>query len=167
MKQSIITALLGLCLSATAFADTTMYKWVDKEGVVSYSQMPPSAAGAHNVTNITIDTLPVEQRRAANRMLSNLDSNDDAKFKAYQNKSNEADQRIDAAITNLSNAEHRLTHDSVPNGNDRIGNGGESGNHHARLSQAYFSRVSQLQANVEQAKKDLQDAYNSRDNIVP
>jgi len=167
MKLSIITALLGLYLSATASADTTMYKWVDKDGVVSYSQTPPTAAGAHNITNITIETLPAEQRRTASRVLSNLNTNDDAKSDAYQIKLKAADQKVDAAITKLSIAEHQLTEGSVPTGDDRVGNGGAAGNHYARLRESYFSRVSQLQANVEQARKDLQDAYSTRDNTYP
>lgn len=169
LKACGITTLIGLCIAATsaAYGDTTMYKWVDKNGVVSFSQTPPTTADNQNVTTITIETLPIEQQRAAQRMLRNLDKEQSDQASTYQKNLGEADQKVAKAIANLAAAEQHLTHDSVPTGDDRIGNDGEAGNHHARLRDSYFARVARLQANVEKAKKDLQDAYNQRDGTYP
>jgi hypothetical protein len=157
------TIAVWLWLSATAaaaHADTlSVYKWIDKDGVVSYSQTMPTEQGAHNVTTIRIDSLPLEQQRAASRMLAHLEKLSDAETDAREQRLAIADQRIDAALGRLQQAEHRLSEGSTPTGDDRIGTVGG----HARLRDSYFERVSQLQADVGQAQQALSDAYAARD----
>jgi len=164
-----ICAALGIYWAATSLvlADTAMYKWVDKNGVVSFSQDAPTENGAHDVSRITLESLPVEKQRAAQRLLVNLDKTDDADFTLYQQRMKKADLQIEAAIKKLAGAEENLTRESLPTGQDRVGNDGIQGNHRARLSDSYFERVTQLQAEVELARKELQQAYTLRDNLTP
>lgn len=155
-------AALGLFLlvAATAQADPTLiYKWVDKNGVVSYSQKAPSEKGAHDVTSFTIQSLPVAQQRAASRMLAHLEEKADADYAAREQRLQQADQRINAALQRLQKAEHRLNEGATPTGDDRVGNVGG----HARLRDSYFNRVARLQDDVDQAQQALNDAYTLRD----
>ena len=156
-----LTLAAGLCLALPAHADTTIYKWVDKNGVVSYSQEPP-ADKSISATSFTVESLPPSQQKAANRMLANLDKTLDAEFEARQKRLRQADQKIDAALRRLQEAEHRLNAGSTPTGDDRVGN---IGGHHARLRDSYFSRVQQLQEEVDAAQQALNDAYAMRDKL--
>jgi hypothetical protein len=161
----LFSAAALFCLSTTAFAQnqTSIYKWIDKDGVVSYSQTKPTDSGAHDVTTIKIEALPAERQRAANRVLANLEKLSDAETAARESRLAAADKRIDAALQRLQQAERNLSAGSTPTGDDRIGNGGSAGNHHARLRDSYFDRVAQLQSQVDQAHQALDAAYAARD----
>jgi hypothetical protein len=154
----LATAWVLLCAAPLSHADTLVYKWIDKSGVVSYSQNKPTEQGAHDVTTIRIDSLPPGQQRAASRMLANLEKLSDAETAAREKRLATADARIDAALQHLQQAEHELSASSTPTGEDRVGNVGG----HARLRDSYFARLSQLQANVDQAQQALNDAYVAR-----
>lgn len=150
-----------LCQAPFAHADTLIYKWIDKDGVVSYSQSMPTEQGAHNVTTMKIDTLPVDQQRAATRMLAQLEKLSNIETAAREKRLATADQRIDSALARLQQAEHKLSEGSTPTGYDRVGNVGG----HARLRDTYFERISQLQADVDQAQQTLNNAYAARDQL--
>jgi hypothetical protein len=154
---------LGLCLFATSLAqaDSLIYKWTDKNGVVSYSQNPPTEQGARDVTSFKVESLPAAQQRTAKRMLANLEKTTDAEFAAREKRLKQADQKIDAALQRLQKAEHNLTEGSLPTGDDRIGIGAG----HARLRDSYFIRVENLQDEVDKAQQALTDAYTARDQI--
>lgn len=168
MKQlTKISRLLAIatCLSTTplSYADTTMYKWVDKNGVVSFSEYEPGEKQAREVTTITVQTMPVTQQRAANRMLLNLSNAENTSFAAQQKRMQQADQAVEAALKQLQDAERNLTTGSIPTGFDRVGNI----NHRARLRESYFERVSDLQSEVDKARQVLNDAYAGRDQVSP
>jgi Domain of unknown function (DUF4124) len=156
-------AAIGYCWSAAvsgqAQTDTQIYKWVDKDGVVSYSQSKPVDPGAHDITTITVKGLPADRQRAAARMLANLEKLSDAETAAREKRLAAADKRIDAALQRLQSAEHELSAGAEPTGYDRVGNVGG----HARLRDSYFERVAQLQAQVDQARQALDAAYAARD----
>lgn len=154
-----LTGSLGI--AASARADSTIYKWVDKNGVVSYSQEPPADKDAKNVSSFTVESLPPTQQKAANRMLSNLQKSTEAEFAERQRKLKEADHKVDVALRRLDNAERRLSDGSAPTGNDRIG----IGNGHTRLRNSYFDRVQSLQSQVDAAQQSLNDAYAERDKL--
>lgn len=155
--------LFGFCFTVPlqGNADSLMYKWVDKNGVTSYSQTAPTEKGAHNVTSITIESLPIAQQRAAKRLLTNLEKNDDADAIEQQNRLKEADQKIDAALQYLHDAEQRLANGSVPTGEDRVGNI----HGHARLRESYFNKVTDLQDDVDEAQQEVNNAYANREAI--
>ena len=154
---------IGLCLTLSAhfaYADTLIYKWVDKNGVTSYSQNPPTDAGEKStVTTITVESLPPAQQRAAARVLANLQKLSDASTAARQQRIQAADKRIAEALDRLQAAEKKLSDGSTPTGFDRVGNV----DGRARLRDSYFERVSRLQADVDQAQQALNDAYTARD----
>jgi hypothetical protein len=161
-KKGVIPALLFALLTPVSHAtETVIYKWVDKNGVVSYSQAEPSGQYDRDITTIKVETLPLSQQRAASRMLANLEKSTDAEYLARQKRLKAADATIDAALQRLQRAERRLGDGSIATGYDRIGNVGG----HARLRDSYFNRVEKLQADVEQAKQALDNAYAARDQI--
>jgi len=162
-----ISRLLAMviCLFAAplSHADTTMYKWVDKNGVVSFSEYEPSEKQAREVTTVTVQTMPVTQQRAANRMLVNLNNADNPSFAAQQQRMTQADQAVEVALKQLQEAERKLTTGATPSGSDRVGNV----NGRARLRESYFERVSDLQSEVDKARQVLNDAYAGRDQVSP
>lgn len=158
-----IGSFIAMTIAASlSHADTTMYKWIDKNGVVSFSQDKPKGQQARDVTKITLQTMPVTQKRAANRMLLNLDKAN-ADFAAQRQRMKQADQDVEAALKQLQDAEHRLSAESIPTGYDRVGNI----HGHARLRDSYFERVSDLQDEVDKARQVLNDAYAARDQVSP
>ncbi|MFI4941422.1 MAG: DUF4124 domain-containing protein [Burkholderiales bacterium] len=148
----------ALCVAPFAHADSLIYKGIDKDGVVSYSQAMPTEPGAHDVTTITIDSLPADRQRAAARTLANLEKLSNVETAARGKRLASADRRIEAALQRLQQAERNLSEGSAPTGNDRVGNA----RGHARLRDSYFERVLQLQADVDQAQQDLNNAYAAR-----
>jgi hypothetical protein len=163
-KIDSLIATICLATASISHADTTMmYKWVDKNGVVSFSQYAPSEKQGNDVTTITVQTMQVTQQRAANRMLLNLNKIENTGFAAQQKRMQQADQDIEAALKQLQAAEHNLTTGSTPTGDDRVGNI----HGHARLRDSYFERVSDLQKEVDKARQVLTDAYSARDQVSP
>jgi len=163
--QRILSATLALVMTLNAAAaradDAVVYKWVDKNGVVTYSQSKPPDSEGQTVTTISVPTLPPEQQRAANRALLELDKREDASYQARKRRQMAADARIDTALKRLQQAEQRLAASSQIQAGDRVGNV----DGYTRLRGSYFDRVAKLQAAVDQAKKDLDDAYAARDQL--
>jgi hypothetical protein len=144
-----------------ARADTTVYKYTGPDGVTVYTQNPPENYPPGAVTTITIKTLPVEQQRAAIRMLDAMQNEADAGLQQQHSRLLAADQQINAAIKNLQQAESDLQSGSVPTGADRIGKVGGG----TRLRESYFRRVEELQRAVDKAKLALEHAYRKRNNL--
>lgn len=157
----LLALIAAFSLSSLAHADSTIYKWVDKNGVVSYSQEPPDDKDAKNVSSFTVESLPRSQQKAATRMLSNLQKSVDAEFAERQRRLKLADHKVDMALRRLDDAERRLSDGSAPTGYDRIG----IGNGHARLRESYFTRVQNLQNQVDAAQQNLDQAYAERDQL--
>lgn len=157
----ILVLAMAFCITPLVQADSTIYKWVDKNGVVSYSQDPPADKEAKDVTSFTVESLPVAQQKAANRMLANLEKSADAEYAERQKRLKQADHKVDIALRRLDDAERRLSNGSTPTGSDRIG----IGNGHARLRDSYFTRVQNLQNQVDAAQQSLNDAYAERDKL--
>ncbi len=156
--------IFATCISIAAAAraeDTVIYKWTDKNGVVTYSESKPPDSEGQNVTTISVPTLPPEQQRATNRALLELDKREDASYQARKRRQTAADAKIDAAIKRLQQAEQRLAAGSQVQGGDRVGNVGG----YTRLRGSYFDRIARLQGAVDQAKQDLDAAYAARDQL--
>lgn len=163
-KHLVLQSLLAGAIAFAGLAhatDVVIYKWVDKNGVVSYSQNKPPESDAHDVTTLSIPTLPPEQQRAANRTLMQLEKHADADYAARKQRQQAADARIETALKRLQDAERRLSAGAQVNGGDRVGNV----NGYTRLRESYFNRVAQLEASVAQARQELNDAYAARDQI--
>ncbi len=152
--------ILLLAMQA-AHADTTVYKYTGPDGVTVYTQTLPENHPPESVTTITVKTLPVEQQRAAIRMLDAMEKKADAGIQEQHSKLLDADQQINKAIKNLQQAEANLQSGSVPTGADRIGKVGGG----TRLKESYFLRVEQLQRAVDNAKLELEQAYRKRNEL--
>jgi len=98
LRLCIVALGFWLCAVPFVHADTLLYKWIDKDGVVSYSQYMPTEGGAHNVNIIKIETLPVAQQRAANRVLAQLEKLSDMESAIREKRLAAADQRIDVGV---------------------------------------------------------------------
>ena len=162
--QRILPAILAACIAAASAAhaeDAVIYKWVDKYGVVTYSQNKPAAGEGQNVSAISVPTLPPEQQRAANRALLQMEKSADADYQAHKDRQRVADARVEAALKRLQQAEQRLTSGSQIQGGDRVG----MVNGYSRLRGSYFDRVNQLETEVARARKELDAAYAARDQI--
>lgn len=144
-----------------AHADSTVYKYTGPNGVTVFSQSLPENYRPAAVTTITIKTLPVEQQRAAIRMMDAMQSQVDVTIHKQQSKLAAADREINVAIKNLQQAESDLQSGSVPTGGDRIGKVGGG----TRLRESYFLRVEKLQRAVDHAKAILDQAYRKRNNL--
>lgn len=158
---SATTMLVLFMAMPEALADTFIYKYTGKDGVTVYSQTLPDNYRPGDVQTVTIETLPVEQQRAAVRMLDAMKSRVDAKLQERHAKLANADQQIGKAIENLQQAESNLKRGSVPYAADRVGKIGGG----TRLRESYFLRVSRLQSAVEQAKLSLDEAYRERNDL--
>jgi len=158
---SAIAALLLFAMLQAAHADALVYKYIEKNGVTVYSQTRPDHYRPEEVQAITIESLPVEQQRAAIRMLAAMKSKVDIHLQERRAKLAKADQKIDKALKNLQLAESNLKRGSVPTSSDRIGK--KSGG--TRLKESYFSRVIHLENAIEKARLALDEAYNERNDL--
>ena len=158
---SATTALVLFMAIPAAYADAFVYKYTGQDGVAVYSQTLPENYHPNDVQIVTIETLPVEQQRAATRMLAAMENSVDAKLQERRTKLAKADRLVDKAIKNLQQAESDLKSGSVPAGADRIGKAGGG----SRLRESYFLRVSRLQSAVELAKLALDQAYKKRNEL--
>ena len=161
LKACASAVLLSLVAVHAAHADTIVYKYTGPNGVTVYSQVLPENHPPGEVTTITIKSLPVEQRRAALRMLDAMQRETDTRIEKQRSKLDEADRNINDAISKLQHAEAGLQSGSVPTGADRIGKVGGG----TRLRESYFQRVEKLQRAVDKAKLELEQAYRQRNNL--
>jgi Domain of unknown function (DUF4124) len=153
--------LLSLIAMHAAHADNIVYKYTGPNGVTVYTQALPENPPPGAVTTITIETLPVEQQRAALRMLDAMQRENAAGIGKQRSKLDEADRQVNDAISKLQHAEAELQSGSVPTGADRIGKVGGG----TRLRDSYFRRVEKLQRAVDRAKRELEQAYRQRNNL--
>lgn len=163
LRSAVAAAALFVLAVAAAGAhgNAIVYKYTGRDGVTVYSQTLPENYSPRNVETIEIGSMPVEQQRAAVRMLDAMSAQTDADAAARAAKLDQADRDIDAAIKNLQQAEQNLKKGSELVGGDRVANinGG------SRIRESYFLRVSQLQAAVELAKQKLDQAYVERNDL--
>lgn len=153
--------LLSLVAMHAAHADTIVYRYTGANGVTVYTQVLPENHPPGEVTTITIKTLPVEQQRAALRMLDAMQRENSTGIEKRRSKLADADKKVNDAISKLQHAEAELQSGSEPTGADRIGKVGGG----TRLRESYFQRVEKLQHAVDKAKLELEQAYRERNNL--
>ncbi|CAN5456054.1 hypothetical protein BH11PSE11_BH11PSE11_03180 [soil metagenome] len=144
--------------SFSALAATQVYKWKDKNGGIVYSQKAPTDPAVRDLQTLEIESLPVEQQRAANKMMSDLRRQSEVRTGTARSQNEAAEKRVETALDLLASAESALDTGSTPTSDDRIGlaDGG------TRLTPAYFERVDRLKANVAKARQNLDEAYAAR-----
>lgn len=159
----LIASLLFVATTLAAAAETTVYVWTGKDGVVSYSQNPPPPGQAFTTREITTESLTPAQRAAVKSRLARSGAEEAANATRFQKQLAAADQRIVDAVRRLADAERALRIGREPLAGERVGNakGG------SRLREEYFERQKQLEAQVQAARASLEDAYRARSELTP
>ena len=160
IRIATILALIpaAMCLSATAHAET-IYRSVGANGEVTYSSQP--VPGAREYKAIEIESLTPEERRAGlllHEQDKALSDKLGAQLKARKDAWDQADREITAAESALADAESALQEGREPLPGERISNAGGG----TRLTEAYFQRLQDLEAQVKLAKERLDKAYEAR-----
>jgi hypothetical protein len=164
-RPALLLALLVCCsASATAQTVTRLYEWRDRQGVLSYSQLPPPP-GAKDVTTREIDTrsFTPAQQAAAKAYLAGVDAAELADAKRFRLELDDADKAVGRAVHTLVSAETAFRQGRAPLAGERVGNA-DGG---SRLRPEYFARQQALELAVERARTGLSDAYRVRDEVKP
>jgi hypothetical protein len=153
------TAALALLPGAAGAAGQAIYKSWEPDGSVTYAAQPEP--NATKVQRIDIQTLSPEQRRAAHRLLL-MDQATIKKGDAIlQREWTKVDNDITRAQKALAHAEQALRDGRTPLPGERLGmRGGGS-----RLDAKYFARIKRLEDAVNAARKRLDKAYETRNNL--
>ncbi len=150
-------AAIALLLTAAAKAQT-VYKSVDEEGRVTYSEEPPAQADALRVEEVQIAPGPTEEQRIeAERRAKQQEAT--AKMAAdKRNKETEkASGDLDAAQERLRSAELALKEAKIESDDDwqYLATGGRV------LKQSYFERIQGAERKVQEAQDAVRDAKRS------
>lgn len=104
---------------------TTVYKWRDSDGVVSYAQTtPPPDTGGVSSIEVATKTLSPAQRAAARMHLAQIDSTARADARRFSNQLTAGDQVVSRAVQSLAQAEHAARRGRVPRAGERVANAG-------------------------------------------
>lgn len=152
-----ICAVSFAASAATARAEG-LYKWRDKNGVVTYSQTAPQNVDAGAVETVNVNTLTPAQQRAALQLMRKDERTANDYAKKLERSWNRVDAKISTALRDLHKAEAALKTGRAPQPGERLGNAGGG----SRLTQAYFDRLHALEKKIEQAKLALDNAYQER-----
>ena len=135
-----------------------IYKSVGDDGSVTYSQAP--LPGAKSST-VDVQVLSPEERRAALMLRHQVASADlglEDSFAKRERAWRDADIEIRDATEKLMLEESTLDSGREPRAGEWIQNVGGG----ARVTQAYFQRLKQLEDHVAQARTRLDHAYDAR-----
>ena len=146
--------------SGALFADQ-IYKYVGKDGVVTYSDRPPDGA---KFETIQVETLSPEERRAVLMMRAKQQAQDSdtlERLRAKENDWREIDKEILSAQAALKNAETALENGRAPEPGETQGTAGGF----TRLTEKYFQRLESMERAVKEAKDRLDKAYQARDQL--
>lgn len=154
---------LSLCVVSFAISAATahaegLYKWRDKNGIVTYSQTAPQGVDASAVETVHVTTLTPAQQRAALSLLRKDERTGNEYAKKLEQSWNRVDAKISAAIRDLHKAEAALKTGRAPQPGERLGNAGGG----SRLTQGYFDRLHALEKNIDHARHTLDNAYQER-----
>ena len=154
-RPIVLALALGAALAATGAAAQTLYKLVDKNGKVTYSEKPPKDFDG-KVIRMDIDpkanTATLPKPGAAARPETEAE-------KVIRRPTPVADNSTPAARERLESAKKALQ-DAIDNPSEgevqRIGKVG--GGTRAVQSEDYQKRIAALEANVRKAEEDLRAA---------
>lgn len=165
MKLVRMTTLgLAVMMGASAVRAVTLYEWRDANGQTVYSQVAPTGEATH-VTVKQIDTqqLTPAQRLAARMELAAEDAATQQQAKQLRREVKQSDTLIVRRLRELGQAERALKQGRTPLPGERRHNFGGG----SRLLASYFERQRQLEANVNEARKKLDEAYAQRNQLTP
>jgi len=160
--RMVIVAGAGICacwFNLSYAADQIIYKSTAPNGEVTYAWHPER--GAIRVERIVVETLSLEQRRAAMHLRveeQNAERQTVANTRLLEAQWRGVDREIGNAIAGVQQAEAALAEGREPRAGERLGKQGGG----SRLTQAYFDRIHRLERAVEQARARLDHAYQAR-----
>ncbi len=160
---SILAPLVFALASFAVAAETTVYVWTGKDGVVSYSQDPPPAGQAFTTREIATDSLTPAQRAAVKSQLARPGAQETAEAASFRKELAAADRRIADAMRRLADAERAFSTGREPRPGERAGIAGGG----SRLREEYFERQRQLEVEVQAARTGLEAVYRARAELTP
>lgn len=154
-RYSAIALLLVMSFTVTA---QTIYKQVDKDGKVTYTDKPPSKEQAAQKVDIDTErniakplgSKPVQAKELVDSQLKHRADTDAA-----------LEKKVERTRAKLELAKEELAKGKEPQEEDWRTVGAQAGKPARILSEAYFDRVKQLEAAVRQAEEELDNARNN------
>lgn len=161
----LLFVLLVFTVIPSSYAE--MYKVIDKDGHVSFTDSPPPKDKANKVE--TVD--PVETNRMPSKTYKGeLQEQFKKRTEERQEQRKEAwaayDKRVKDAVNTLKAAERALEKGKQVGEGDRVGivsHGKQAG---SRLTNGYLERVKQLEKAVEKARENLRTAKKQRPTLM-
>jgi Skp family chaperone for outer membrane proteins len=150
-KPSVGVSALCLCLLAMPAAAQTMYKSTMPDGKILYSEQP--VPGAKKVEKITPNTQNSGIQISTPDQKRDLDRRESQRQEEASRRQAEIDQLKDA----LTKAEAARDAAKEPQEGDFIGTA-----RGMRLTEEYLERQKTLEANVQDARKRLEEAQQAR-----
>lgn len=157
-RYSPIVLLLAVSFAVSA---QTVYKQVDKDGKVTYTDKPPSKEQAAQKVDIDTErnvakplgSKPVQAKELTDRQLKRRFDTDAV-----------LEEKVEQTRAKLDLAKEELEKGREPQDEDWMTVGVQSGKPARHLNEAYFERVKRLEAAVRQAEEALD---NTRSNSSP
>ncbi len=148
-------AAWSVAVWALAADAQVVYQWRQPNGTVVYAHKPPTPSQGTLMRTLSLAELEGNERAAVSRIGINGLPPSDPSRQALAG----ADAEVAMSVLALQRAEKALQRGQTPTAADRSGlAGGRS-----RLTEAYFERLSSLEAQVQESKRQLQLAYSKRE----
>ena len=156
-RYSPFALLLAISISFTASAQT-IYKHVDKDGKVTYTDEAPSKEQAAQKVDIDTErniakplgSRPAQAKESADRQL-----------KRHADAEATHEKEVEQARVKLELAKEELANGREPQEDDWKTVGAQAGRPARILNEAYFERVKQLEEAVKQAEEELGKAQSN------
>ena len=161
MLACAAAALLALC-SADASAQTTLYKLIDKNGKVTYSEKPPKDFDGKVIPldiNPDRNTATLPKPPAATKSEEGGNKREDRRFQRStdgEERVRAAKEKVEAAKRALADAQNNPQEGDVT----RVGNVG--GGARPVFSEDYQRRLDKLERDVKDAEDELKRAEENR-----
>jgi hypothetical protein len=154
MRTHLTVPLLVVFALASAGAQAQVYRSVDEEGNVTFSDEPPPDATAVEPVELPPGPTPEQQRRAADRAGALIDAAKDAEEDQAQRAAKAGNAAVEDAKAGVDAARAALEAAKVVREGDRVGTatGG------SRLRESYLQRVEDAEAVLREAQERLKEA---------
>jgi hypothetical protein len=154
-RYSAIAILLAISFTVSA---QTIYKQVDKDGKITYTDKPPSKEQA--AQKVDIDTERNIAKPLGSRPAQAIESADN-QLKRRAHSDAALEKMIEQARAKLDLVKDELAKGKEPQEEDWMTVGAQSGRPFRHLNEAYFDRVKQLEEAVRQAEEELDNAQSN------
>ncbi len=148
---------LALALTVDVSAETKIYKYVDENGVVSFTSKPPSEVTETEPVDIPEGNI-IHKRKLTKktRKFQNKDRNLSEKLDKRIDEFKKRADEIATARAEVKTRKENLEKGKVPSPGERVG----TVTGHSRLRPSYHNRVKRLEAELAAAEKKLSELEN-------